>query len=116
MVLLDLFGYSQVRQLIDSSKVCSASFSGVKQLLENKSEILHSRSMYPLIGEYMIVVTDRIKVGRMGEHDIFKLKDYKIMPFSRNYLALSEVQVTNNRSTECEPTDQFHQHGTTMGN
>jgi len=49
----------------------------------------------------MIVITDRLKVGRMGDHDIFKLKDYKIMPFSRNYLALSEAQVTINtaRST-----------------
>ncbi|KAG0282616.1 hypothetical protein BGZ96_000304 [Linnemannia gamsii] len=48
-----------------------------------------------LAGEYMIVVTDRIKVGRMGEHDIFRLKDYKIMPFSRNYLALSEAQTND---------------------
>ncbi|KAG0374584.1 hypothetical protein BGX24_010218 [Mortierella sp. AD032] len=51
-----------------------------------------------LAGEYMIVITDRIKVGRMGEHDIFKLKDYKIMPFSRNYLALSEAQTNEETS------------------
>ncbi|KAF9298593.1 hypothetical protein BGZ88_005810 [Linnemannia elongata] len=54
--------------------------------------MISPRLMLLLSGEYMIVVTDRIKVGRMGEHDIFKLKDYKIMPFSRNYLALSEAQ------------------------
>jgi hypothetical protein len=41
----------------------------------------------------MIVISDRIKIGRMGEHDIFRLKDYKIVPFSHNYLALSEAQV-----------------------
>lgn len=45
-----------------------------------------------LAGEYMIVITDRQKVGRIGEHDIFKLKDYKIMSFSPNFLALSEAQ------------------------
>ncbi|ORZ27073.1 SacI homology domain-domain-containing protein [Lobosporangium transversale] len=45
-----------------------------------------------LAGEYMIVVTDRQRVGQIGEHDIFKLKEYKIMPFSRNNLALSEAQ------------------------
>ncbi|KAI1317511.1 hypothetical protein EDD11_008318 [Mortierella claussenii] len=45
-----------------------------------------------LAGEYMIVITDRLKVGRIGEHDIFKLHNYKIMPFSRNNLALSEAQ------------------------
>jgi hypothetical protein len=63
----------------------------------------------------MIVVTDRIKVGRMGEHDIFRLKDYRIMPFSRNYLALSEAQVTNDRSTDCEPTDKFSSTRSTCG-
>ncbi|KAF9120801.1 hypothetical protein BGW39_011094 [Mortierella sp. 14UC] len=51
-----------------------------------------------LAGEYMIVITDRTKVGRLGEHDIFKLKDYKIMPFSRNYLALSEAQTNEETS------------------
>ncbi|KAF9914742.1 hypothetical protein BX616_007652 [Lobosporangium transversale] len=45
-----------------------------------------------IYGEYMIVVTDRQRVGQIGEHDIFKLKEYKIMPFSRNNLALSEAQ------------------------
>lgn len=64
--------------------------------------------MLLLSGEYMIVVTDRIKVGRMGEHDIFKLKDYKIMPFSRNYLALSEAQVTNTRSSELTVNGQIN--------
>jgi len=41
----------------------------------------------------MIVITDRQKVGRIGEHDIFKLKDYLIMPLSPNNLGLSEAQV-----------------------
>ncbi|KAF8941493.1 hypothetical protein BGZ58_007860 [Dissophora ornata] len=45
-----------------------------------------------LAGEYMIVITDRQKVGRIGEHDIFKLKDYRIVPFSRNNMALSDAQ------------------------
>ncbi|CAO3571408.1 unnamed protein product [Mortierella alpina] len=46
-----------------------------------------------LAGEYMVVITDRTKVGRLGEHDIFKLKDYKILPLARNNLALSEAQI-----------------------
>ncbi|KAG0365953.1 hypothetical protein BGZ54_006001 [Gamsiella multidivaricata] len=45
-----------------------------------------------LAGEYMIVIMDRHRVGRIGEHDIFKLKDYRIIPFSRNNLALTEAQ------------------------
>ncbi|KAF9179745.1 hypothetical protein BGZ51_006672 [Haplosporangium sp. Z 767] len=45
-----------------------------------------------LAGEYMIVITDRTKDGQIGEHDIFRLKDYRILPLSRNNLALSEAQ------------------------
>jgi len=41
----------------------------------------------------MVVITDRTKIGRIGEHDIFRLKNYKILPLSRNNLALSEAQV-----------------------
>ncbi|KAI1315426.1 hypothetical protein EDD11_000814 [Mortierella claussenii] len=46
-----------------------------------------------LAGEYMVVITERTKVGRIGEHDIFKVKDYKVLPLSRNNLALAEAQV-----------------------
>ncbi|ORZ26991.1 SacI homology domain-domain-containing protein [Lobosporangium transversale] len=46
-----------------------------------------------LAGEYMIVITDRTKVGRIGEHDIYKVKDYKVLPLSRNNMALTEAQV-----------------------
>ncbi|KAF9181510.1 hypothetical protein BGZ50_005482 [Haplosporangium sp. Z 11] len=46
-----------------------------------------------LAGEYMIVITDRTKDGQIGEHDIFRLKDYRILPLSRNNLALSEAQI-----------------------
>ncbi|KAF9971087.1 hypothetical protein BGZ73_006013 [Actinomortierella ambigua] len=45
-----------------------------------------------LAGEYMIVITDRTKIGRIGENDIFKVKDYKVLPLSRNNLALSQTQ------------------------
>lgn len=41
----------------------------------------------------MVVITDRTKIGRIGEDDIFKMKDYKVLPLSRNNLALTEVQV-----------------------
>ncbi|KAG0249212.1 hypothetical protein BG011_009504 [Mortierella polycephala] len=46
-----------------------------------------------LAGEYMIVITDRTQDGQIGGHDIFKLKDYRILPLSRNNLALSDAQV-----------------------
>lgn len=44
-------------------------------------------------GEYIVVITDRTKIGRIGEDDIFKVKDYKVLPLSRNNLALTETQV-----------------------
>lgn len=41
----------------------------------------------------MVVITDRIKIGRIGDHDLFKLKEYKVISFARNNLGLSEAQV-----------------------
>ncbi|KAF9314496.1 hypothetical protein BG003_004114 [Podila horticola] len=46
-----------------------------------------------IAGEYMIVITDRTKIGRIGDHDIFKLKEYKVISFARNNLGLSEAQI-----------------------
>ncbi|KAG0001909.1 hypothetical protein BGZ65_003090, partial [Modicella reniformis] len=57
--------------------------------------------IYGVLGfrrEYMVVITDRQKVGRIGEHDIFRLKDYRIMPFTHNNLALSEAQTDEEAS------------------
>ncbi|KAG0350434.1 hypothetical protein BG005_010051 [Podila minutissima] len=51
-----------------------------------------------LAGEYMVVITDRTKIGRIGEDDIFKVKDYKVLPLSRNNLALTEAQVSEEAS------------------
>ncbi|KAF9924153.1 hypothetical protein FBU30_005821 [Linnemannia zychae] len=59
-----------------------------------------------LAGEYMIVITDRTKIGRLGEHDIFSLKKYKILPFSQNYLSLSEAQTNQ----ETAFVTLLHQH------
>lgn len=46
-----------------------------------------------LAGEYMIVITDRTKLGRLGEHDIYRVKDYKVLPLTRNNSALTPAQV-----------------------
>ncbi|KAF9987059.1 hypothetical protein BGZ65_005254 [Modicella reniformis] len=46
-----------------------------------------------LAGEYMIVITDRKKLGCLGEHDIYKIKDYKVLPLSRSNSVLTESQV-----------------------
>jgi len=46
-----------------------------------------------ILGEYMVVITERTNIGRIGEHDIYKVKDYKVLPLSRNTLALTEAQV-----------------------
>ncbi|KAG0332440.1 hypothetical protein BG004_001268 [Podila humilis] len=46
-----------------------------------------------MVCEYMIVVTDRTKIGRIGDHDIFRLKEYKIVSFARNNLGISEKQI-----------------------
>ncbi|KAF9954367.1 hypothetical protein BGZ70_010590 [Mortierella alpina] len=46
-----------------------------------------------LAGEYMVVITERTNIGRIGDHDIFKVRDYKVLPLSRNNLALTEAQI-----------------------
>ncbi|KAG0209131.1 hypothetical protein BGX33_005829 [Mortierella sp. NVP41] len=46
-----------------------------------------------LAGEYMVVITERSKLGQIGEKDIYRVKDYKVLPLSRNTLALTEAQV-----------------------
>ncbi|KAG0049080.1 hypothetical protein BGZ83_006057 [Gryganskiella cystojenkinii] len=46
-----------------------------------------------LAGEYMVVITERTNIGRIREHDIYKIKDYKVLPLSRNNLALTEAQI-----------------------
>ncbi|KAF9177286.1 hypothetical protein BGZ51_008757 [Haplosporangium sp. Z 767] len=51
-----------------------------------------------LAGEYMVVITERTKIGRIAENDIFKVKDYKVLPLSRNNLALTEAQVAEEAS------------------
>ncbi|KAF9406010.1 Phosphoinositide phosphatase sac1, partial [Podila epigama] len=45
-----------------------------------------------LAGEYMVVITERTKIGRIGDNDIYKVKDYKVLPLSRNNLALTEAK------------------------
>jgi hypothetical protein len=42
----------------------------------------------------MIVITDRTNLGRIGEHDIYKVKDYKVLPLSHNKSALTQAQVS----------------------
>ncbi|GJJ73572.1 phosphatidylinositol 4-phosphatase [Entomortierella parvispora] len=51
-----------------------------------------------LAGEYMVVITERTNIGRIGEHDIYKVKDYKVLPLSRNNLALTASQVDEEAS------------------
>ncbi|KAF8943186.1 hypothetical protein BGZ47_005712 [Haplosporangium gracile] len=46
-----------------------------------------------LAGEYMIVITERSNLGQIGTKSIYKVKDYKVLPLSRNPLALTESQV-----------------------
>ncbi|KAG0368045.1 hypothetical protein BGX24_002973 [Mortierella sp. AD032] len=46
-----------------------------------------------LAGEYMVVITERSKIGQIGAKDIYRIKDYKVLPLSRNTLALTEAQV-----------------------
>ncbi|KAF9920806.1 hypothetical protein FBU30_009270 [Linnemannia zychae] len=46
-----------------------------------------------LAGEYMVVITERSKLGQIGSKDIYTVKDYKVLPLSRNSLALTEAQI-----------------------
>ncbi|KAF9171742.1 hypothetical protein BGX21_005750 [Mortierella sp. AD011] len=44
-----------------------------------------------LLGEYIIVITERTKVGQVSGHDIFKVKDYRVLPLSRNNLTQTQI-------------------------
>lgn len=44
-------------------------------------------------GDYLVAITERVKVGRLGRHDIYQLGAAKIYPFSRNSLHLREEQI-----------------------
>lgn len=45
------------------------------------------------IGEHLIVITDRIKMGKIGNHDIYKMSAYRILPLARDRSLLTETQV-----------------------
>ncbi|KAF9204038.1 hypothetical protein BGZ49_005750 [Haplosporangium sp. Z 27] len=44
-----------------------------------------------LAGDYIIVITEKSKVGQISGHDIFKVKDYRILPLSRNNLTQAQI-------------------------
>ncbi|KAF9581927.1 hypothetical protein BGW38_000885 [Lunasporangiospora selenospora] len=46
-----------------------------------------------LAGEYMIVITERSKIGSIGKKDIYRIKDYKVLPLARNNLVLNPAQI-----------------------
>ncbi|RIA87421.1 SacI homology domain-containing protein [Glomus cerebriforme] len=45
-----------------------------------------------LAGGYLIVITGRERIGRLGKHDIFQANQFRILPFAKNNNFLSEVQ------------------------
>ncbi|CAI2166686.1 31_t:CDS:10 [Funneliformis geosporum] len=45
-----------------------------------------------LAGEYLIVITGRERIGRLGKHDIFHANQFRILPFAKNNNRLSEAQ------------------------
>ncbi|CAG8525576.1 10094_t:CDS:10 [Acaulospora morrowiae] len=47
-----------------------------------------------LSGEYLIVITGRDRIGRLGGHDIFQANQFRILPFARNNLQLSAQQAS----------------------
>ncbi|KAF9113818.1 hypothetical protein BGX27_000722 [Mortierella sp. AM989] len=44
-----------------------------------------------LAGDYIIVITERTKVGQISGHDIFRVKDYRVIPLSRNNLTQAQI-------------------------
>ncbi|CAH1763780.1 2965_t:CDS:10 [Entrophospora sp. SA101] len=48
-------------------------------------------------GEYLIVITGREPVGRLGKHNVFQANQFRILPFARNSLHLSESQVQDEK-------------------
>ncbi|RUS17025.1 YKL212Wp-like protein [Endogone sp. FLAS-F59071] len=49
-------------------------------------------------GEYMIVITNRERIGRLSGHDIFRVTSFQILPLPRNLLSLSESQTTDEQT------------------
>ncbi|CAG8612241.1 1678_t:CDS:10 [Rhizophagus irregularis] len=45
-----------------------------------------------LAGGYLIVITGRERIGRLGIHDIFQANQFRILPFAKNNNGLSEAQ------------------------
>ncbi|CAG8791973.1 16860_t:CDS:2, partial [Racocetra persica] len=50
-----------------------------------------------LSGEYLIVITGRERIGRLGKHDIFQADQFRILPFAKNNLRLSGQQAQDEK-------------------
>jgi len=57
------------------------------ECLQERIQQLHS------LGEHIIVITDRDKMGKVGPHDLYKMTAYRILPLARDRSLLSETQV-----------------------
>lgn len=49
---------------------------------------------YPVLGYYLIVITNRENVGTLRGHDIYRVGSFQILPLARNLNGLSEEQVS----------------------
>ncbi|CAG8596793.1 8906_t:CDS:10, partial [Paraglomus occultum] len=45
-----------------------------------------------LAGEYLIAITERERVGRLGGHDIFQAKQYSLTPIAKDFRHLTESE------------------------
>ncbi|CAG8673075.1 23402_t:CDS:10, partial [Dentiscutata erythropus] len=50
-----------------------------------------------LSGEYLIVITGRERIGRLGKHDIFQADQFRILPFAKNNFRLSGQQAQDEK-------------------
>ncbi|KAF0371055.1 SacI-likey domain-containing protein [Gigaspora margarita] len=50
-----------------------------------------------LSGEYLIVITGRERIGRIGKHDIFQADKFRILPFAKNNHRLSGQQAQDEK-------------------
>jgi hypothetical protein len=47
----------------------------------------------PFLGEYMIVITDRKRLGQLRGQDIYRITSFQILPLVKNLNSLSSAQV-----------------------
>jgi hypothetical protein len=52
--------------------------------------------MNSLLGEYMIVITDRKRIGQIRGQEVYRITSFQILPLVKNLTGLTSAQVRYN--------------------